>query len=421
MNENVLNKLKILAESAKYDVSCSSSGTVRSNKPGMLGNTVGGWGICHSFAEDGRCISLLKVMLTNYCIYDCAYCINRRSNDLPRATLSVSELVDLTMEFYRRNYIEGLFLSSGVVRSPDYTMERLVRVAKDLRTVHRFNGYIRLKSIPGASRELVNEAGLYADRLSVNVEIPKEENLKLLAPEKDHKSVYAPMRYIQQGVLESSEERKKHRHAPRFAPAGQSTQMIVGATAETDKDILFLSSALYKGPTMRRVYYSGYISVNTYDTRLPALKQPPLVRENRLYQADWLMRFYQFKVEEIVDDAYPDLDLEIDPKLSWALRHPEQFPVDINRADYEMLLRIPGVGVKSARLIVASRRFSKLGFYELKKIGIVMKKAQYFITCHELPMKTVNEMTPQAVRSLLITKPNKKKVDERQLLLDFRD
>ena len=227
MNENVLNKLKILAESAKYDVSCSSSGTVRSNKPGMLGNTVGGWGICHSFAEDGRCISLLKVMLTNYCIYDCAYCINRRSNDLPRATLSVSELVDLTMEFYRRNYIEGLFLSSGVVRSPDYTMERLVRVAKDLRTVHRFNGYIHLKSIPGASRELVNEAGLYADRLSVNVEIPKEENLKLLAPEKDHKSVYAPMRYIQQGVLESSEERKKHRHAPRFAPAGQRDRKSV--------------------------------------------------------------------------------------------------------------------------------------------------------------------------------------------------
>ena len=309
MNENVLNKLKILAESAKYDVSCSSSGTVRSNKAGMLGNTVGGWGICHSFAEDGRCISLLKVMLTNYCIYDCAYCINRRSNDLPRATLSVSELVDLTMEFYRRNYIEGLFLSSGVVRNPDYTMERLVRVAKDLRTIHRFNGYIHLKSIPGASRELVNEAGLYADRLSVNVEIPKEENLRLLAPEKDHESVFAPMRYIQQGVLESAEERRKYRYAPRFAPAGQSTQMIVGATAETDKDILFLSSALYQRPTMRRVYYSGYISVNTYDKRLPALKQPPLVRENRLYQADWLLRFYQFKVDEIVDDAYPDLDL----------------------------------------------------------------------------------------------------------------
>lgn len=420
MDENVLNKLKILVESAKYDVSCSSSGTVRSNKKGMVGNTVGGWGICHSFAEDGRCISLLKVMLTNYCIYDCAYCINRRSNDLPRATLSVSELVDLTMEFYRRNYIEGLFLSSGVVRNPDYTMERLVRVAKDLRTVHRFNGYIHLKSIPGASCELVMEAGLYTDRLSVNVEIPKEESLKRLAPEKDHQSVFAPMRYIQQGVLESAEECKKYRYAPRFAPAGQSTQMIVGATTDTDKDILYLSSSLYKEPTMRRVYYSGYISVNTYDKRLPVLKQPPLVRENRLYQADWLLRFYQFKVDEIVDDAYPDLDLEIDPKLSWALRHPEQFPVDINKADYEMILRVPGIGVKSARLIVASRRFSKLGFYELKKIGVVMKKAQYFITFSELPIRTVNEMTPQRVRSLLIQK-TKKQVDERQLLLDFQE
>lgn len=418
MNENVLEKLKILAESAKYDVSCSSSGTVRSNKQGTLGNTVGGIGICHSFAEDGRCISLLKVMLTNYCIYDCAYCINRRSNDLPRATLSVSELVDLTIEFYRRNYIEGLFLSSGVVRNPDYTMERLVRVAKDLREVHRFNGYIHLKSIPGASRELVNAAGLYADRLSVNVEIPNEESLKRLAPEKDHQSVFGPMLYIQQGVLESKEERRHFRHAPRFAPAGQSTQMIVGATAETDKDILYLSSALYTRPTMKRVYYSGYVSVNAYDKRLPALKQPPLVRENRLYQADWLMRFYQFKVEEIVDDAYPDLDLELDPKLSWALRHPEQFPVDINKADYEMILRVPGIGVKSAQLIIASRRYSRLGYYQLKKIGIVMKKAQYFITCNELPMRTVNEMTPQTVRNLLLPRP-KKKTDDRQLTFTF--
>lgn len=421
MKEEVLRKLKILAESAKYDVSCSSSGTVRANKPGMLGNTVGGMGICHSFAEDGRCISLLKVMLTNYCIYDCAYCINRRTNDLPRATLSVSELVELTIEFYRRNYIEGLFLSSGVVRNPDYTMERLVRVAKDLRLVHRFNGYIHLKSIPGASQELVHEAGLYADRLSVNIEIPKEENLKLLAPEKDHASVLAPMRYIQQGVAQNREEKRHFKHTPRFVPAGQSTQLIVGATPETDKDILTLTSSLYSRPSMRRVYYSGYISVNTYDKRLPALKQPPLVRENRLYQADWLLRFYQFKVEEIVDDAYPLLDLELDPKLSWALRHPECFPVDINRADYEMLLRIPGVGVKSARLIVASRRFSRLGFYELKKMGVVMKKAQYFITCHELPGKTIHELTPQGVRKLLVSKTPKKKADERQLLLDFKE
>lgn len=421
MNEQVIQKLKILTESAKYDVSCASSGTVRRNsRKDGLGNTVGGWGICHSFSEDGRCISLLKIMLTNYCIYDCAYCINRVSNDIPRATLSVSELVDLTIEFYRRNYIEGLFLSSGVVRNPDYTMERLVRVAKDLREVHRFNGYIHLKSIPGASEELVRQAGRYADRLSVNLEIPTEKNLKLLAPEKDHQSVYKPMLYIQQSALESAEERKKHRHAPRFAPAGQSTQMIVGATSETDRDILNVSSALYQRPTMKRVYYSGYISVNTYDKRLPALKQPPLVRENRLYQADWLLRFYQFRVDELVDDASPDLDLEVDPKLAWALRHPEFFPVNILTADYEALLRVPGIGVRSARLIVLSRRFSRIGLYDLKRMGAVVKKARYFITCHELPDKTILDLGPAGVRKLLLPRPARK-TDDRQLSFDFQD
>ena len=421
MNEQVIQKLKILTESAKYDVSCASSGTVRRNsRKDGLGNTVGGWGICHSFSEDGRCISLLKIMLTNYCIYDCAYCINRVSNDIPRATLSVSELVDLTIEFYRRNYIEGLFLSSGVVRNPDYTMERLVRVAKDLREVHRFNGYIHLKSIPGASEELVRQAGRYADRLSVNLEIPTEKNLKLLAPEKDHQSVYKPMLYIQQGALESAEERKIHRHAPRFAPAGQSTQMIVGATSETDRDILNVSSALYQRPTMKRVYYSGYISVNTYDKRLPALKQPPLVRENRLYQADWLLRFYQFRVDELVDEASPDLDLEVDPKLAWALRHPEFFPVNILTADYEALLRVPGIGVRSARLIVLSRRFSRIGLYDLKRMGAVVKKARYFITCHELPDKTILDLGPAGVRKLLLPRPARK-TDDRQLSFDFQD
>lgn len=418
MTEETLNKLRILTESAKYDVSCSSSGTVRANRGQGVGNTVGGVGICHSFADDGRCISLLKVMLTNYCIYDCAYCINRTSNDIPRATLSVSELVELTMEFYRRNYIEGLFLSSGVVRNPDYTMERLVRVVKDLRTIHRFNGYIHLKSIPGASRELVSEAGLYADRMSVNIEIPNENSLKLLAPEKNFQSVYEPMKFIQQGVLENKEERRHLRHVPRFVPAGQSTQMIVGATPDRDRDILRLSSALYARPTMRRVYYSGYIHVNTYDKRLPILKQPPLVRENRLYQADWLLRFYQFKVEEIVDDTHPDLDLEIDPKLAWALRHPEQFPVDINKADYEMILRVPGIGVKSATLIVNSRRFGRVTSFHLKKMGVVMKKAKYFITCGELLSPSVNELHPENVRRLLVPRP-KRNIDERQLTLDF--
>ena len=426
LTDKTMEKLRVLAESAKYDVSCSSSGTVRGGKKGMVGNTVGGVGICHSFADDGRCVSLLKIMLTNHCMYDCAYCINRRSNDIKRATLSVSELEEITMEFYRRNYIEGLFLSSGVVRNPDYTMERLTAIVRDLRLIHRFNGYIHLKSIPGASRELLAEAGRYADRMSVNIEIPKEESLKLLAPEKDHQSVFQPMQLIQQGVLENKEDRKHYRHAPRFVPAGQSTQMIVGATKETDRDILGMSSMLYNQPTMRRVYYSGYVSVNTYDSRLPVLKQPPLVRENRLYQADWLLRFYHFKVEEIVDDANPNLDLEVDPKLAWALRHPEVFPVDINTADYEMLLRVPGLGTKSAWLIVNSRRFNRLTTFDLKKMGVVMKKAKYFITCHELgasnlqPFLGINELSPERLRPLLVSKAEQKlAAAESQLSFDF--
>jgi putative DNA modification/repair radical SAM protein len=428
LTEKTMERLRILAESAKYDVSCSSSGTVRKGKQGMVGNTVGGVGICHSFADDGRCISLLKVMLTNYCMYDCAYCINRRSNDIPRATLSVSELEEITMEFYRRNYIEGLFLSSGVVRNPDYTMERLTAIVRDLRTVHHFNGYIHLKAIPGSSRELMAEAGRWADRMSVNIETPRESSLKLLAPEKDHQSVFQPMKLIQQGVLENKEDRKKFRHAPRFVPAGQSTQMIVGATKETDQDILTMSSSLYGQPTMRRVYYSGYVSVNTYDPRLPVLKQPPLVRENRLYQADWLMRFYHFKVDEIVDDRHANLDLDVDPKLSWALRHPEFFPVDINQAAYEHILRVPGIGVKSAMLIVNSRRFGRVTSYHLKKMGVVMKKAQYFITCGELtsnfsqPIVGINELRPERLRPLLISKAQQKRAAaEQQLTLDFQD
>ncbi len=428
LTEKTMERLRILAESAKYDVSCSSSGTVRKGKAGMVGNTVGGVGICHSFADDGRCISLLKVMLTNYCIYDCAYCVNRRSNDIRRATLSVSELEEITMEFYRRNYIEGLFLSSGVVRNPDYTMERLVAIVRDLRTVHRFNGYIHLKSIPGASQEMLSEAGRYADRMSVNIEIPREESLKLLAPEKDHRSVFQPMALIQQGVLENKEDRRKFRHAPRFVPAGQSTQMIVGATQDTDRDILQMSSMLYDQPSLRRVYYSGYISVNTYDPRLPRLKQPPLVRENRLYQADWLMRFYHFSVNEIVDDEHAHLDLDIDPKLSWALRHPEYFPVDINRDDYERLLRVPGLGTRSAWLIVNSRRFGRLTSYDLKRMGVVMKKARYFITCGELtdgysqPLVGINELHPERLRPLLISKAQQRRAaQEQQLQFNFTD
>jgi putative DNA modification/repair radical SAM protein len=429
MKESVMEKLRILAESAKYDVSCASSGVSRRGKDGHIGNAHG-WGICHSFTADGRCVSLLKIMLTNHCIYDCAYCINRRSNDLPRAAMTPDELVELTLEFYRRNYIEGLFLSSGVMRDPDYTMERMVRVIRDLRTVHRYNGYIHMKSIPGASEALVREAGLYADRLSVNVEIAREDNLKLLAPEKDHASVYRPMKFIHQNLLESAEDRRKFRSAPRWMPAGQSTQMIVGASPDTDDEILKLSSKLYNVQGMKRVYFSAFVPVNDYDTRLPALKLPPLVRENRLYQADWLMRFYGFGAGEIVDDAHPNLDLDIDPKLAWALRHPEAFPVDMNRADYAMILRVPGIGVKSAQLIVAARRHGRISSETLKKIGVVMKKAQYFITCGEIsggvgPKNTIiGDLHPDLVRKVLTTprtSRRKNSADPAQTALIFPD
>lgn len=418
MNEKTFEKLKILADAAKYDVSCASSGTSRGGVKGGIG-TAAGWGICHSFTPDGRCISLFKILLTNHCIYDCAYCGNRRSNDVKRAAFTAEELAGLTIEFYRRNYIEGLFLSSGVMRNPDYTMERMVRVVKLLRETHRFNGYIHMKSIPGASRELVAQAGVYADRMSVNLEIPSEQNLKLLAPDKDYESVFAPMRFIQQGMLESVEDRKKFRSAPKFVPAGQSTQVIIGATPDNDKQILSLASALYKRPSFKRVYYSGYIPVNSGDIRLPALAKPPLVRENRLYQADWLMRFYEFKANELVDDSHPDLDLDVDPKMGWALRHPEFFPIDVNTAPYEMILRVPGIGVKSAKLIITSRRYGRLTSEQLKKIGVVMKRARYFIVCRELPMQTVNELTPQYVRRQVSQKQKKAAAELLQYSIDW--
>ena len=418
MNEKTLRKLQILADAAKYDVSCASSGISRGSVKGALG-TAAGWGICHSFTPDGRCVSLFKVLLTNHCIYDCAYCSNRRSNDVRRTAFTANELAELTIEFYRRNYIEGLFLSSGVMRNPDYTMEQMFRVVKLLREVYRFNGYIHLKTIPGASPELISQAGTYADRMSVNLEIPSEQNLKLLAPEKDYASVFAPMRTIQQGMLQSAEDRKKFRSAPRFVPAGQSTQVIIGATPDSDKQILTLASALYKRPSFKRVYYSGYIPVNANDSRLPAIAQPPLVRENRLYQADWLMRFYEFNVTEIVDDTHPDLDLDIDPKMGWALRNPAFFPVDVNTAPYEMILRVPGIGVKSAKLIIASRRYGRLGAEQLKKMGVVMKRAQYFIVCRELPMQTVNELTPQYVRRQVSQKEKRAAADQLQYSIDW--
>lgn len=420
MNEKTLEKLKILADAAKYDVSCASSGVSRGAKKNSLG-TAAGWGICHSFTADGRCVSLFKILLTNHCIYDCAYCSNRRSNDVPRTAFIADELAELTLEFYRRNYIEGLFLSSGVMRNPDYTMEQMIRVVKLLRETYRFNGYIHMKSIPGASQELVSQAGLYADRMSVNLEIPSEQNLKLLAPEKDYESVFAPMRAIQQGMLESAEDRRKFRSAPQFVPAGQSTQLIIGASPDTDKQILTLASALYKRPSFKRVYYSGYIPINKNDNRLPVIAKPPLVRENRLYQADWLMRFYDFKASEIVNDTHPDLDLDIDPKMGWALRNPSFFPVDVNAAPYEMILRVPGIGVKSAKLIVASRRYGRLNSVQLKKMGVVMKRAQYFIVCRELPMQTVNELMPQYVRRQVSQKQRKQAADALQYEIPFEE
>ncbi|MBI0113605.1 MULTISPECIES: putative DNA modification/repair radical SAM protein [Gilliamella] len=404
MQEKMISKLEILAESAKYDISCASSGTSRSNKSKGIGSA-SRCGICHSFTADGRCVSLLKIMLTNYCMFDCAYCINRQSNDIPRAGFTPKELAELTIEFYRRNYIEGLFLSSGIVRSADHTMEKMIRVVKILRQEYNFNGYIHMKAIPGASNELIREAGLLVDRMSVNLEIPTERNLKLLAPDKDHQTIYQPMRHIQQNLLENIEDRKKIKSTPKFVPAGQSTQVIIGATDETDNQILQLTAKLYKRPSMKRVYYSGFIPVNSYDKRLPVLQEVPRVRENRLYQADWLLRFYDFSVDEIVNDEHPDLDLTVDPKLSWAIRNPQFFPVDINRDSYQKILRVPGIGVKSAKLIVMARRHRKLNKEALKRIGVVLKRAQFFIICHEMNTFKVLDSSAEYIRLSLQDTP----------------
>ena len=404
IQEKMISKLEILAESAKYDISCASSGTSRSNKNKGIGSA-SRCGICHSFTADGRCVSLLKIMLTNYCMFDCAYCINRQSNDIPRAGFTPKELAELTIEFYRRNYIEGLFLSSGIVRSADHTMEKMIRVVKILRQEYNFNGYIHMKAIPGASNELIREAGLLVDRMSVNLEIPTERNLKLLAPDKDHQTIYQPMRHIQQNLLENIEDRKKIKSTPKFVPAGQSTQVIIGATDETDNQILQLTAKLYKRPSMKRVYYSGFIPVNSYDKRLPVLQEVPRVRENRLYQADWLLRFYDFSVDEIVNDEHPDLDLTVDPKLSWAIRNPQFFPVDINRDSYQKILRVPGIGVKSAKLIVMARRHRKLNKEALKRIGVVLKRAQFFIICHEMNTFKVLDSSAEYIRLSLQDSP----------------
>ena len=380
MNESVLEKLKILAESAKYDVSCASSGTSRAHRKGGVGSTTG-WGICHSFAEDGRCISLLKIMLTNYCIYDCAYCINRRSNDIPRATFSVTELVQLTIEFYRRNYIEGLFLSSGILRSPDYTMELIYQTLYKLRNEYHFNGYIHVKAIPGADPLLVEKTGFLTDRMSINLELPTADSLKHLAPCKSRNTILKPMRQIQNRITDNKQELTVYRKAPRFVPAGQSTQMIIGATSENDYQIMSVAENLYQKFALKRVFYSAFVNVN-HNSLLPVLPGgPPLLREHRLYQADWLLRYYHFEVSELLSEDRPDFNIFLDPKCDWALRHLERFPVEINHASYQTLLRVPGIGYKSAERIVKARRRNRLNFDDLKKIGVVLKRALYFITC----------------------------------------
>jgi putative DNA modification/repair radical SAM protein len=374
-----LSKLQILSGAARYDASCASSGSKREGPACGTGNTSNG-GICHSWSDDGRCISLLKILLSNDCRYDCAYCVNRSSNSVERASFTAREVVDLTLDFYRRNYIEGLFLSSAVMVSPDHTMERMVRVAEILRTEEHFGGYIHMKIIPGSSSELVRKAGLYADRISVNIELPSQTSLQRLAPQKHKDAILAPMALIGREIASSLVERKASRRAPRFAPAGQSTQMIIGASPENDFQILCLSQGLYKKMNLKRVYYSAYVPVSDYN-RLPVLAAPPLLREHRLYQADWPLRFYGFSAEEILSDEAPNLDESFDPKTAWALRHPEFFPIEINRADYGTLLRVPGIGVVSARRIIAVRRFSAITPEGMKKIGVVMKRAKYFITC----------------------------------------
>ena len=378
----LLDKLTILSDAAKYDAACTSSGVRRKFQPGKIGNTSSSIaGCCHSFSADGRCVTLLKVLMTNCCVYDCKYCVNRRSNDTRRATFTPRELAELTIGFYRRNYIEGLFLSSGVLRNADYTTEQMIRALRILRQEYGFNGYIHAKAIPGTSPELVQQLGLLADRMSVNIELPSQQGLQTLAPDKTREAILRPMGLIRDKVSESRQELVKYKHAPAFAPAGQSTQLIVGATKDTDRHILHLTEALYQKYRLKRVFYSAYVPV-VENSLLPALDtKPPLLREHRLYQADWLLRFYGFQASELLDEAHPDFNPQLDPKCSWAVSHLEHFPVEIMRADYETLLRVPGIGPTSARRIVSARRAAHLRFEDLKKLGVVVKRAQFFLVC----------------------------------------
>lgn len=397
--QSLMEKLSILTDAAKYDVACTSSGVERKGDGKSIGNCVAS-GICHSFSGDGRCISLLKILLTNECVFDCKYCRNRCSNDIPRATFTPEEICTLTMQFYRRNYIEGLFLSSGILQNPSVTMELIYRTIWLLRNRYRFNGYVHVKAIPGADPEIIRRTGFLADRMSVNLELPTAEGLRTLAPNKHRKTILTPMRQIQDGIQQNKSDLVVYRHAPRFVGGGQSTQMIIGATPETDYQILGVAEGLYRKFDLKRVFYSAFVNV-TGDKSLPALPGgPPLLREHRLYQADWLLRFYGFKAEELLDEKRPFFNVMLDPKEDWAVRHLECFPVEINRAPMEQLLRVPGVGVKSAARIVAARRSAKLSFCDLKKIGVVLKRALYFITCDGRMMYPVKLDEDSIVRNL---------------------
>lgn len=375
---DMLEKLKILSDAAKYDASCSSSGSSRQNTAGGIGNAQD-CGICHTWSADGRCVSLLKILFSNCCIYDCQYCINRISNDTPRATFTPEEVAELTISFYKRNYIEGLFLSSAVVKNPDYTAELLIKTLSLLRYKYRFNGYIHVKAIPGADPRLIEHLGFLADRMSVNIELPSAKSLSEFAPQKSKQSILTPMKAISGAISQNKQELAVYRHAPKFTPAGQSTQMIVGATPENDNQILRLSEGLYKSYSLKRVYYSAYVPIGT-NPLLPT-SAPPLLREHRLYQADWLLRYYGFSADELLDDEHPNLSNIVDPKCDWAMRHMELFPVEINTAPYEMLLRTPGIGVRSALKIVKARKYALLDFSDLKKMRISMKRARFFVTC----------------------------------------
>ena len=407
----MMDKLQILSDAAKYDVACTSSGVERKGNGRDMGNCLAG-GICHSFSADGRCISLLKILFTNECIYDCKYCLNRRSNDVPRATFTPEEVCELTMQFYRRNYIEGLFLSSGIIQNPNYTMELIYRTIYLLRNRYRFNGYVHVKAIPGADPRLIQLTGYLADRMSVNLELPTAEGLKNLAPNKHRKTILAPMRQIQNGITANKNEIMLYRNAPRFVAGGQSTQMIIGATPENDYQIINVAENLYDKFSLKRVFYSAFVRVNE-DKDLPALPGgPPLLREHRLYQADWLLRFYGFKAGELLSEDRPFFNVMLDPKEDWAVRHLEQFPVEINRAPYEMILRVPGIGVKSAMRIVNARRSANLDFNALKKIGVVLKRALYFITCNGRMMYHTKLEEDYIVRNLTADAKIKRQLGE---------